>query len=812
GVRQRGAVHSVYRYSVRPIALTWKASIEPTRLRATFDQTLFIERTRTVVEAQVRLQVERGPGVYEIEIEFPGDFEVVRAQGPGLHDWWVRDGVLVLARKQRQRASTSSTQYSVIMRKRGSTAEMFSAPALFVRGAARQTGVLKLALADGLEIETGEATSLLPLDIANVKRPSWGKFVRAYRFVAVPWQLSLKTREETREVEALVISRAVPLADHVRMESLIDFDVRRGLVDELSFVVPVATEADVLVRAEDLREEVSSPVPGGRRYTLKLRTPTRGNATVTVLYHLPYTAALRGPEPLAASRVRRYVAVEKIPDGAVRVSSSKDLDDGEFDDLPVVPPGSSRQSIAHVLVGSGGPFELNLAVTRHTFEEVARAVIYRAAAQAIVERAGWVRVLVSYRVYNRAEQFLRLNLPDDSTLYSVVVAGDGVRPLGEAGTLLVPLRKLALGSQTFDVDVLYAYRAGTVGDADNEIRLPEVEDLEVRRTTLSLYLPKGFDYSFDTEMEEVEEADIAAGEATDLYQEIKELYSVAERGNAIQAQRAGANFQQLQREALRAMDKVKAQTRDDSQRKQVDQQIRALQTLEHEINRRAQQSKGPQQGEQTKEELKRNLDMRNWEANDAFLKNRRGAQELEQVTRYANKLKSLGAQQKDDMKLVPMDGITNGIQDSLSDGSRRSRSKQLDSYGWRFEELQKGGGAGGGGGGRPGGGVFANDDRDSGLDTGGLTTRIAADRSIADQSYRNARFRHDPRFLQSKRGRLSLRIELPKEGEVFHFARLGAHGGCSVDASPEGGRWLEGLLTIVFALGCVIALRCQPLR
>ena len=77
------------------------------------------------------------------------------------------------------------------------------------------------------------------------------------------------------------------------------------------------------------------------------------------------------------------------------------------------------------------------------FEEVAAALIYSASAQAVVDRSGWTRVAMSYRVYNRSRQFLVLQLPKDAQLYSVLVAGKGVRPLTKGGKVMVPLRKVA---------------------------------------------------------------------------------------------------------------------------------------------------------------------------------------------------------------------------------------------------------------------------------------------------------------------------------------------------------------------------------
>ncbi|MHC4493455.1 MAG: hypothetical protein ACYTDU_17745, partial [Planctomycetota bacterium] len=730
-----GTLHSVYRFAVRPFTLRWRVFLERTRLRVQTSLDLLVGREVTTAQAALTVEVERGPGPFSIPVTVPAGYEVVTVQGP-VRDWWVDESRLTIARPNRQQGAAG---YRVFLRRRGATAESFPAPTLAVPDAVRETGLVRVAVADGLELETGETTNLLPEDVAKVGRAARGRLVRAYRFYAPAWRLELHTREEAREVEALVVSRVVPLADRVLVEAVIDFHVRRGLVDRLSFVVPVEEEGEALVNAADRREVSSEKVEGGRRFTVSLRTPTRGSTTVTVSYTLPVGASLRGVEPQGAARVRRYVAVEKVPDGQVRVTEVENLEPAEFEDLPLHPPETTAQTVARVLVGSGGPFRLALDVKRHAFEEVAKAVIYRAGAQAVVDRSGWVRVLVSYRVYNRSEQFLRLALPADATLYSVLVAGEGVRPLGEGEDLLVPLRKLALGSPTFDVDVVYAYAGPRIDARDFATRLPEVKGLDVRRTTLSLYVPEGYDYSFETKMEEVEAADIAAGEATDLYEEIKELYGVAQRGNELQAGRALGNVQQLEQEAQRLNDYLRSNIRDRAALEQIDSQERALGAL-----RRTQTARGQKPQAQERGKARGAYE---WEVNKAFLQRGQDAAR-QQVEEYQSKQQALSQ----------LDDVTAGQDDPARDvpllGGQPALGRFFASR--RDEEMA-----------------------DAEADAGGWVT---ADGKVADKRAAGVGFtsfglsRYEdadgdgipdlklPTQLQAAKGRISLRIDLPLKG------------------------------------------------
>ncbi|MHC4339042.1 MAG: hypothetical protein ACYSX0_02340 [Planctomycetota bacterium] len=831
-----GSLHSVHRFAVRPFELKWRVFLEATRMRAEIDLAVLVEREKTEAGARVRVVVERGPGPFTIPVNVPSGYEVYAAAG-NLRDWWVdQEGILHLARATRQ---ASDETYVIALRRRGKSTEAFPAPALSVKGASRESGLVRVAVVDGLVLEASEARGLLPEDIAKVPADFGGNLRRAYRYVRAPWGLTLSTREEPREMEAMVVSRVVPLQDRVRVEALVNFYVRRGLVDRLSFVVPVESEAGTVVSAPDLREERSEPTQDGRRrYTLLLRTPTRGSASALVTYHLPAGEPLRGVEPEETSQVRRYVAVEKVPDGEVRVADLENLEAGEFGDLPLRPPETTAQSVARVLVGSGGPFSLSVKVKRHAFEEVAPAVIYRAAAQAVVDLGGYTRVQVAYRVYNRTEQFLHLRLPAQAELMSVLVKGEGVRPLRDGASLLVPLRKVAIGAPTFDVDVVYAYRGPTVGDRDARIRLPGVVGLDVRRTTLSLYVPKGYDYSFETDMETAEEADITAGEAADVYQEIKELYSVAERGSSLQVQRALSNVARLEEEAMRLADEVQSKARSQQQRDQVESQQLALGELRRANDARIRdalkaQAKMPEQQVAFLGVLTDGAkqDASDWDVNRAYIKRFSTVDEDKAVQEFQNKKEQFRSWQTDGSQPQAAGQTFAAWKNQSINEKAQKGSPDLGStpvIGYLLGDSYEGKAADGR---RWVAGADLALDATTVLGKAAELGQVADNRrQAADKKGKDGSGPHSgdgdgdyrartenlfrspaptgtPSKLRAATGRLSIRIELPLQGDVFHFAQLGPEGGVEFTATREDGRLLEGLLAILAAAAAVIVLR-----
>lgn len=821
--------HSVHRFAVRPFELSWSVNIEATRLRAVTTTHVFLRAEETVASVILNVETERGPGEFDLHIGMPNDYEVLGVSGPHLREWWVKDGRLFLARQVR---SQKRAQYRIDLRRRGATAEGVPAPALVLIDAVRQTGTVRIRVEDGLEVEAGESDGLLPINLNATG------IVRAYRHVAVPWRLTLSTHRERREMDAMTITRVVPLPDRIRVEALVNFHVRRGLVREVSFTVPVDDENDIVLVAPEKREARSTAVEGGRRYVLSLRNATRGSIAATIRYHVPYGTPIRGVEPEDVSQVSRYVVVEKIADGEVKLGDALALEDIEFDELPIIPPGSSKGSAAAVYVGSSEPFQVDVAIRTHQFEEVAAALIYSASAQVVVDRTGWTRVAMSYRIYNRSRQFLELTLPDGAQLYSTVVAGEGVRPLQHGGRVLVPLRKVAIGATTFDADVIYAYKSSALKADPWNAKLPEVVDIDVRRTTLSLYLPREFDYEFNTKMHEVESSEIAVGQAADLLDEIKELYAVAERGNTLQVERALANSTNLEKELRRVREGLKAQTVKSDSYQQLEAQSRAIDSLRrqrasllrvdsNETRKDRAEFNDTQQvfGKLAKA---RGLTVDKWKVNDAYLaQNKLADNEGLKVFRATNRRGRGGADRGPNGAVPPgTHQPTTPLKDVVSGLDGRSASVDNSGPG-----VNAGGAAL-----EPSPGLFFNDGSDGSFlgraenkfnrdqsvnvigigggagDDGGrtavtITPLESVTKGIA--TGRDLTFGINPQTLTRASGRVSLRIELPREGKVFHFAAPGSHIEIEVEASETDGSAGEGFLAILLLGAAVFVLRIR---
>ena len=97
-----------------------------------------------------------------------------------------------------------------------------------------------------------------------------------------------------------------------------------------------------------------------------------------------------------------------------------------------------------------------------------------------------------------------------------------------------------------------------------------------------------------------------------------------------------------------------------------------------------------------------------------------------------------------------------------------------------------------------------------GVKTGGATARVPLATldditSGLDDNAMAAIENAGPGILTNATGRISLRIDLPKDGEVYHFAATGDRAAITVDASESSSSWWQALLAVLFlSLGALV--------
>ena len=142
---------------------------------------------------------------------------------------------------------------------------------------------------------------------------------------------------------------------------------------------------------------------------------------------------------------------------------------------------------------------LALRVTRHRVVDVQEAAIDTAEYKTLFTRDGLSVTTARFIVRNARKQFLRIELPENSEVWSVFVAGRAEKPaLAEAeddpesdDALLI---KIMNRTEGFPVDLIYATRAPSIRRLGSVRALLPGPDILVTESRWDLFLPEGLDY------------------------------------------------------------------------------------------------------------------------------------------------------------------------------------------------------------------------------------------------------------------------------------------------------------------------------
>ena len=144
------------------------------------------------------------------------------------------------------------------------------------------------------------------------------------------------------------------------------------------------------------------------------------------------------------------------------------------------------------------PVTIAIEVTKHEELPVLVAAIDSAEYVTLQTEEGKNLSKAVYQVRNNVKQFLHLELPKDSTLWSVFVAGKPVKPAKDKNSsILIPLEKSRLSGENlaqFPVEIVYLDKTSKMGFVGRlRLSLPQT-DIPVSVVQWQVYLPVEYAY------------------------------------------------------------------------------------------------------------------------------------------------------------------------------------------------------------------------------------------------------------------------------------------------------------------------------
>ena len=321
---------------------------------------------------------------------------------------------------------------------------------------------------------------------------------------AISW--SPAVREEasgTLRVQAQVNTIISVGEGIVKGVTTVAYDVSHGSLSSFSIVVPSSIEI-LDVSGDAVRDWKAEPAGDTSTIMINAGFPVTGPTSIVILYEQNMggtTADIDVPQIQVNDVVREfgYLAVTASTKVGIEEISSANLAGLDTTELPPDLVSASDNPILFSYKYLKHPYALKLSVV--TYEDVPSltTVVTKADLASLLTVRGDLVTRAVFEVKNNVKQFMRLSLPENSTLWSAYVSDRPVKPsVDKDGAILIPLDRSArtdTALTSFTVEVVYITGTTPLGRlfGRREFTAPVI-DIQTDAQAWTVYLPERYSY------------------------------------------------------------------------------------------------------------------------------------------------------------------------------------------------------------------------------------------------------------------------------------------------------------------------------
>ncbi len=292
-------------------------------------------------------------------------------------------------------------------------------------------------------------------------------------------------------------------ADAISVTTRIELNVMQNKVNLLSLIVPEAYQVvdaggqgveDWSIREEKARQlldiSFEYPFEGTKILTLK---------SERLLPEESMVADFEGFEVLGALRESGYVAGVVKSDAEAEVQEFSNLERIDFQKIPAQLSNLSARPILFAFKYLRHPFNMVVRITKYEKEEALTSFIDMARGITLFMEDGKMVHQVTFTMQNLWDQFLRVDLPDDVSIWSVYVNGKREKASkGDDGRVLIPLARSERGIDgsltPFDIELIYTEEVKGFNFLGKKKNYFPATDILINKAEWTLYLPVNYDY------------------------------------------------------------------------------------------------------------------------------------------------------------------------------------------------------------------------------------------------------------------------------------------------------------------------------
>ncbi len=561
-----------YRYSQVPFELMLSVNPIQPKVKVQQQSLLKISQRERTLETRLLIDPSTRP-IFAVQIDVPVAWKL---QPPGIAGdfQWSITTVNDRQRLNVYLANGQSKPFPILLQARVEgpldADAAIKLPRLEVIDAGDQSGAIVVQADPAYDVRTEDlqGCEMALLDSVNTwvaakQRESARAVVR---FRNANYSGSLRVSERAPIVNSLSVTN-VKVTDRAIEETIyIESNIRSAGIREFNFQLP-ASLADAKIQAPLLRQKNILPIANRTdvvRVQILLQNEILGQFRVVVEHDRELTDKLHtAPVPVIETGTtdRRLVTLENAGRDELVPSDSNDVEKLERSQLQQrfqtdLLRGKSSEAYL-VREDSNEPVLSYQTKAREVLMTVG-ARIGLAQALVVIDELGTYRGTQEYRVENRTEPFLEIELPDGARLWTVHVAGEPVKPAMattassvQSGHVRVPLVKTAEGDLDYPVVLKYGGQVAKPSWWTRvEIPLAHTVNINVELSQVRLRLPVAFEwFNFDGTLGRVEsEGDLQAGFLsfrTRQLSDLTQLLSPTNSASAYSKARASNNLKQL---------------------------------------------------------------------------------------------------------------------------------------------------------------------------------------------------------------------------------------------------------------------------
>ncbi len=319
-------------------------------------------------------------------------------------------------------------------------------PSVKIEGETKHTGAIAISTTEDLSIRPANVVNLELLDETDKQKFELDRTNAplAFQFENSNYGLSLELERLQPSIMARTYNYVKIMPTQMKVHAELMYDIKQAREAEFQFDLPLETPASISIRAvnDQLKDYRSENTETTRRWTVQLAKPRQGQVHLLIDFQMPLEESQLAELKLAPVIIRNVnfqssmFAVEGSTELDTEIeTAARTVDVGEFSQA-FYQPG---RFLLGVYSWPNESMSLTIKSRRRPVYQLPGAIVQRAEMVTSISDNGKAQTAARFQLVTKQQPFLRVELPENATLWSVQLDGQPAKPQLENGSLLISL-------------------------------------------------------------------------------------------------------------------------------------------------------------------------------------------------------------------------------------------------------------------------------------------------------------------------------------------------------------------------------------